>query len=334
MDFFVGNIFKYGVFSSKIRLEASSVCQLKCPECPQASGDMGIIGRGNLKYEDFTGFVDTCPGIKNIEISNWGEIFLNPELGDIIRYAYEKGIKLTAENGVNLNTADDNILEDLVKYGFRALYVSLDGATAATYEMYRRGGDFDKVIGNIRKINFLKKKYDSNYPVLTWQFIVFGHNEHEIPAARSMADGLNMKFKPKLNAHPDFSPVIDKDLVKKEIGMVSRDEYASELNKLYMFPCYQFWFSPMINWDGRLLGCCMNIWKDFGNVFKSGLKKCVGSEEYRYTRKMLLGREKLRDDTPCFYCPIYKEVEKLTSNALCPEFRFMVQILSKRFRSF
>ena len=77
---------KYGV-GDFIRIEASSICQLKCPLCHPAHGELGIAGRGYLRFNDFKNFVDNYPHFKRIELSNNGEIFLNPELEEIIRYA-------------------------------------------------------------------------------------------------------------------------------------------------------------------------------------------------------------------------------------------------------
>jgi hypothetical protein len=44
----------------------------------------------------------------------------------------------------------------------------------------------------------MEGKYRSPYPHLRWQFIVFPHNEHELPKARAMAQELGMRFFAKL----------------------------------------------------------------------------------------------------------------------------------------
>jgi len=68
-----------------------TACQLKCPSCPTASGETGKrIGSGYLKFKNFKEFVDRNKWVSEIELSNWGEIFLNPELLQIIKYAYQK----------------------------------------------------------------------------------------------------------------------------------------------------------------------------------------------------------------------------------------------------
>ena len=51
-----------------------------------------------------------------IELSNFGEIFLNPQLVSLLEYAYRRGVKVSAGNGVNLNTAILQALEAVVKF--------------------------------------------------------------------------------------------------------------------------------------------------------------------------------------------------------------------------
>jgi len=126
-----------------------------------------------------------------------------------------------------------------------------------------------------------------------------------------LAEELNMIFKPKLNALITYSPIKDKEFVKKKSGMevVSRDEYKEKFNKTYLTPCKQLWLIPQINWDGKLLGCCVNKWGDYGNVFKDGLEKCINSEKYLNTKKMLLGIiPKDNESTPCSNCDYFNNI--------------------------
>ena len=102
--------------------------------------------------------------------------------------------------GVNFNHAREHVLEDLVKYQVRRITVSIDGASSETYQKYRVGGDFERVIANVRKLNEYKKAYKSEYPRLRWQFIVFDHNVHELRAAQDMAKSLGMDFYAKPNS--------------------------------------------------------------------------------------------------------------------------------------
>jgi len=293
-----------------LRLEATSSCQLRCPSCPTATGMIRpILGSGYLKFSDFQKLLDENPWIARVELSNYGEMFLNPDLLGIVEYAHRRNVILTADNGVNLNTAKKDVLEGLVKYKFWSLTCSIDGASNETYKGYRVRGNLDKVLEHINKINHYKKEYRSKYPLLTWQFVAFGHNQHEIPMARKLARDLNMKFRLKLTWDDGFSPIRDKDSVRREVALnvSSRDEYQQKYGVDYMRGiCHQLWNLPQINWDGKVLGCCRNFWGDFGgNVFEDGLVPSLNNEKMNYARSMLLGETVAREDIPCTTCDLY-----------------------------
>jgi len=302
-----------------IRLEAATACQLKCPACPTAGGETGKrLGTGFLKFDDFKKVVDENPWVSRIELSNWGEIFLNKDLLKILAYAYKRNVALLAANGTNLNNVSSEVLEGLVKYKLRVLKCSIDGASQKTYVQYRVNGDFDTVIGNIKRINHWKAKYRSEFPKLQWQYIAFGHNEHEIAKARQMAEELNMKFFFKLSWDDlytkEFSPVRNKDLVRKEsgLGVASREEYRQTYGHEFVERkcCSEIWKSPQINFDGRVLGCSINYWGDFGNAFKDGLKETLNNEAITYARDMLKGKVPPKAGIPCTTCKVYHRIEK------------------------
>jgi len=295
---------------AQIRLETSSFCNLRCPSCPTTTGAIiPAVGGGFLRFEDFRDLLDKNPRLKRIELSNYGEIFLNPALPRILELAYKRGVVLTADNGANLNKVRPEVLEGLVKYRLRSMVCSIDGASEATYSVYRVRGKFANVIGNIRKINMLKRRYRSRFPELTWQFVVFGHNEHELPLARAMARVLGMRFYAKLSWDPDFSPVREAKAVGEATGTdaATREEYEALHGQDYMQDiCHQLWDAPQINWDGKVLGCCRNFWGDFGgNAFRDGLTASVNTEQMVHARAMLLGRAPARKDVPCTTCEIY-----------------------------
>jgi len=298
---------------SKVCLDISTKCQLKCPTCPTSNLMIKEgIGSGFLSYEDFERFTRDHPWITRIEISNWGEALLNPYFIKILKCAYEKSITITINNGINFNSASDNVFEAIVKYNVKSITCSIDGASQESYSKYRIKGNFNKVIANIRKLNEYKIKFDCHEPVLTWQYVIFGHNEHEIGKARTMAADLGMKFKLKLSWDDlyvsTFSPIIDKEIIKRETGLEvsTRKEYEEKYGINYAAGCcLNLWKSPNINFDGKLLGCCINYWDYFDNVFEKGLDYCLKSERYQYTKEMLMGLKPERKDIPCINCNVY-----------------------------
>jgi MoaA/NifB/PqqE/SkfB family radical SAM enzyme len=214
-----------------LQIDASSHCQLACPSCPTADGStQPTLGAGHLSLKDFTALLDANPEIEDVELSNYGEMFLNPALPEILRAAFERGVALHADNGVNLNLLRPDALDALIRYRFRSLTVSIEGASSETYAQYRHKGDFDRVIANIRRINEEKRRHQTGFPLLTWQFILFGHNEHEIAAARKMAAELGMGFRAKLSWDDGVSPIRNRELLQIALGtrqITRADHYAA-----------------------------------------------------------------------------------------------------------
>ncbi len=303
------DLFSY-VPPTSVRLSACSACQLSCPACdPHTRPEKrnGVLGWGYLRAKDFAAFIRSNPSVKTIELAHSGEIFLNPELGIIIKDAFEQGVTLTARTGVNLNRVSRQMCEDLVKYHFQFIKVAIDGADEETYAQYRRGGNFTEVINNIRMINFYKEEYNSPFPQLEWQFIPFSHNEHLILKAIKMAQELNMKFSVKLNSKADYAPVRNKELIRHLSGFNSatRAEYSDQYGISPYLSCYQLWTDPQINWDGKMTGCCANYFGEAGNVFQDGLEAVMKSKRYIDMKKTVLGTITPGGDVPCSLCPSY-----------------------------
>ena len=294
----------------RIRIEADSRCQLHCPLCPTGDGRnrKGVVGWGYLTSENFERILDLNPEIEQVELSNWGEIMLNPEIELIIRSAHRRGIKLMARNGVNFNYVSRPVLLAMVECEFRHLTISIDGASQEVYSMFRRGGDLDLVLNNIRELNCLKATNKSIYPELRWQFIAFGHNEHEIERARAMAADLGMEFYVKLNATSDYSPVrnVAEVATSSGTGVSSRAEYRQLTGKPYALPCTQLLSEPQVNWNGVVLGCCRNSAVALGNAFANPIEECQRGELYLKTLRIASGVDENPSGTPCRDCGIYR----------------------------
>jgi MoaA/NifB/PqqE/SkfB family radical SAM enzyme len=297
------------IFPTAIQLDACSVCQLECPLCPSTEGIL-IIGKGSLAFEDFKKLIDRNPWIREVCFANKGEIFLNKELAQILQYAYGKNVSLNMNHGVNLNHASEETLEALVRYQIASLRVSIDGITQETYQRYRVGGNLKRVIENIRRINHYKAKYHSSKPALVFQFIPFGHNEHEMEGARLLARLLNMQISFRLNRMPDVFAVQDHERVMRYVGYVDRDEYLARNGKNYLrCVCYQMWNKPYIAWNGKLFGCCQNVWGIYSdNVFVDNLVDCINNEKMQYARELLMGSKPPRTDIPCLKCRAYRDM--------------------------
>lgn len=287
-----------------LAVDASTACQLDCVDCYMRKKDYDGVGKGMLSADKLIKMVENYPYVQAIELSNNGEALLNPDLTRILEYLYMREIAAYFYNGVNINTASDDLLEAIVKYKVRGMTVSIDGATQEIYEKYRRNGNINTVIENIEKINFFKKKYQSTYPLLIWQYILMNHNECDITKAKEMAKSIGMDIVFKL-AWGNNAPQ-DSEFIRRETGLniIYRDESYPWEDR-----CRELIICPHINWDGELLGCCSAHHQGFGiNVFEEGVENGLNSDKYlRCVEDVLSKKKDIDESTPCGNCQIYYE---------------------------
>lgn len=293
-----------GARPPRIRVEAATACQLRCPSCPTTQGKIARgIGTGFLAPADFRRLLEGAPWVRQVELSNWGEIFLNPHLEELLAIGDACGVALTADNGANFNRVTEAQLQALVRHRLRSMKVSIDGATPETYARYRRGGDLAVVLANLRRLIAIRARQGSPYPALKWQFVLFEHNAHEVEAARELAGELGMRFKVKQAWDDSDTPAEFRGPARSSRR---ETEQATGLPHNQRPICAQLWQAPQVNWDGRLLGCCVNHWGDFGHALRDTLAGALDGEKMTHARQMLMGRAPARDDIPCTQCKHYR----------------------------
>ena len=299
------------IIPTSVRMDVSTICQLRCALC-RAAGDMKRknIGYGFLTFDHFKDLLDENPQIRDVELSNWGEVLLNRELPKMLEYAYQMGVATRIEEGVNLNDAPLETLEALVAFKTRVIRCAIDGVTNETYRRYRIGGDLKRVIANIKAINEFKEKYGSSEPRLIFQFIASSDNLHELEGAVLLSRLLKMEIFFKPNYFPQSIPSHQLELIRKYSAYRDEEEFLQNEGRQYMrHQCYQIWRDPQINWDGRLLGCSRNIWGHYAeNVFQDGFIECLNNKKMDYARRMLMGKAEPTTDIPCVNCSLYRSM--------------------------
>jgi len=293
----------------RIQLDISTWCNLNCPACGMRKINYGKIGAGFLTFKNFKKFIDKNKDlISSIEISNSGEPLLNPEAPQIIKYAYENNIDITIKNGTNFTKVSDELIKALVDYQVKIVYVAIDGASQEVYSRYRRGGDFNIVIDNLKKLITYKKEKNSTYPEIVWQYIVMQTDDDpkEIQKALTLANKLGIKIEFKLTWELDYVPS-NPDKIKELTGLqwLNRKQLPKEHNHSKFHKCKTTYFDEkiVINWNGLWLICCGNKIPTNINVFDIGLEGLFNSLEYMRTKEILNG-EIVDQSHPCFNCGI------------------------------
>ena len=167
-------------------------CQLSCPLC---AGHM-------IRQDGYSMRVMTVPQIEailrkygdtlvRIWLSLWGEPLLNKRLPELIERCKQRDIWVLISTNLSV-PMDEAKAEALVRSGVDSLILSIDGATQASYEIYRKGGDLALVLQNIRLLVEAKRRLGSATPHLYWRYLEFDWNRHEIDAARALAASLGV----------------------------------------------------------------------------------------------------------------------------------------------
>jgi MoaA/NifB/PqqE/SkfB family radical SAM enzyme len=120
---------------------------------------------------------------------NYGEPLLNPDTPKFIRRA--KGYLLPTWLSTSLSVPRFDA-EAYVASGLDYMVLSIDGATQATYEKYRRHGDLQLVFRNLRSLVDAKTRSGRKTPLICWQYLAFEHNVHEIALAIDLARDLGV----------------------------------------------------------------------------------------------------------------------------------------------
>jgi MoaA/NifB/PqqE/SkfB family radical SAM enzyme len=128
-----------------------------------------------------------------IVLWNWGEPFLNPDLFKMIAYA--KSRKIVVHSSTNGQVRFDGASAgELVESGLDSLVFGIDGATPETYVQYRKGGNLERVLENVKTIVRAKERRGSLVPRLTLRFVAMRQNEQELPLAYRLAQELGVDF--------------------------------------------------------------------------------------------------------------------------------------------
>jgi len=272
-----------------ISIEPTTSCNLRCPECPSG---LRSFSRpiGMLAPELNKSIIDQLrKELTYITYYFQGEPYLNKDFLSMVGYASKRNIyTATSSNGHYL---DDDNCKVTIESGLKRLIISIDGTNQSSYEKYRIGGNFNKVIEGTKNIVHWKKKLKSKTPFIVWQFIVFGHNEHEVDDVQKLSkeigvDHLSIKTAQIYNfesgsdllpKNPKYSRYIKKGLSYKiKNGLLSH--------------CWRIWHTCVITLDGKIVPCCFD--KDgtyqLGGLNNHSFKSIWKGVEYSRFRRLIL----------------------------------------------
>jgi MoaA/NifB/PqqE/SkfB family radical SAM enzyme len=269
----------------RYNIDPINVCNLRCPLCPTGLGTLQRE-RGRMSFEAYQKIIDQiAPYACILDLYNWGEPFLHPQIFDMIHYADRHDIFVRLSS--NLNHFDRGMAERTVTSGLHALIVSLDGATEETYQKYRRGGKLSRVVKNVEMLMETKKQTESRLPYVTLRMLINRYNEQEIEDVRQMAADLGVKL---FTIGTLFVDARDKEQADEWLPQNERFSYYDYSSERLqnVWHCADLWEAMVINWDGGISPCCwiQNAEHDFDNILAKPLEDIWNNAAYISARRV------------------------------------------------
>lgn len=274
--------------------QLSTRCNFKCRMCPfgmpreQRPFTFDAV-KGNFPLGLFKKVIDegAAAGLKAIDLSYYNEPLLRRSLPEFIEYAAKRGV-LDIMLSTNAQLLTPGLTERLLDAGLTRFMVSVDATTAATYSRIRIGGDFHKVVNNLKY--FLARKRDRNQelPVTRVSFLKTKINEHEL-------DDFITEWKPLVD-YLSIQELNRFEGLTNELTATTRVRNPD-------FRCHQPWHRMVLRANGDAIPCC-TTWGQrlvMGNVRSQSLVQIWNSRAFQSLR--LLHKEKRYQSHPiCRRC--------------------------------
>jgi MoaA/NifB/PqqE/SkfB family radical SAM enzyme len=302
-----------------IRVDPITACNLRCPLCPTGAGETDRR-REVMSPELFARVLDDFgQHALIVHFWIWGEPLLNARLAELVRLARQRGIATEVSTHLSVRLSEAQI-DALITAGLSWLIVSADAATADTYSQYRRGGDFDLVVGNLRRIVERRRALGSRTPFLEWQFVPLRHNEREMAAAAALARSVGvdgMRYKPaRVDKIANLTFAGDVPAALIEQWMPADGRLAHVLppgGAFHERHCPFLWGTVTVHPDGGIAPCCETSSRrhDLAQLADASGPQFWNSPAYVTARTVALGRDTtLAPGLACHGCKVFSKPER------------------------
>jgi MoaA/NifB/PqqE/SkfB family radical SAM enzyme len=289
-----------------IIIDPINVCNLGCPLCPTGL-NVSDRKKGILKFEKFKKIIDEVKEHAiEVHLYNWGEPTLNKNLVQMLKYCEDNNIWTRISSNLSLKYKDGYI-EELLKSGLNLLHIDVDGLDQEVYAKYRKKGDYNLVMQNIKNIQSIKKKLNLKKPIIELAMLAMSQNEHQHSDFLNMKDelGADVIKIDKLQHNPNMDEKWlpkNKDLIYESYdgGTAKSNSATKEQNK----QCHWPWSGIVINYDGAVNPCCIvdDPKADFSNINLLNIEKIWNSEDYISSRSEFGDKKEITKKTICNVC--------------------------------
>jgi radical SAM protein with 4Fe4S-binding SPASM domain len=327
---------------TELQVEVTGACNLACKMCLVRYRPKLGRREGAMCFHTFKALVDELPALEKVTLQGLGEPLLAPDLFRMIEYAAGRGIRMGFNSNGTLLTRER--AERLVDAGLDWLHISLDGATAETYEAIRHGSRFDVVTRNIRGLVEVMRERAAVRPTVQVVFVAMRRNVPELPELVRLlaAWGVERLWVQNLShSFGDTDPSgayaeirefaaeealwADEDEAEAARTFAEADALAGDLGVELRLPrleeparrprprgtpgCHWPFESAYVTYDGKVQPCCMVMGSDravLGDVNRERFAAVWQNEAYGDFRAGLSGEAPVPE--VCAGCSLYRGV--------------------------
>ena len=185
MDYFQGGI--QPQWPLELFIEVSNVCDLRCAMCPTFSGlntqlhaDISRRHRGFFDLNIIDDKLDEA--LKHalvVHAFGYGEPTLHPQFTTLIKKLGRYDVMVDFfTHGMHL---EDELCEEMVKQRVSKITVSFSGANKDDYENIYLGGDYEKVLASLKRLDRHKKAANAEFPLIVINSLAFKHHVKHLP---------------------------------------------------------------------------------------------------------------------------------------------------------
>ena len=257
--------------------EPTNICNLSCEMCPSGKGLLKRP-RGTADMDLYRKFItENRETLIDIILHFQGEPLMYKQLGEMIAFARQNRIYTMFSTNGQLLAQNIDIIRNARP---DRIIVSLDGLSDETYTKYRVGGKVQNVLNGLEKLSQLPA---NERPFIELQFLVFSHNEHEIPDLQKLKkkyhiDKITLKSAQIYeNSQVDFLPD-NKNFSRYEVS----ESGSFRLKNGIKNQCKRLIFGTVVCFDGRVVPCCFDKDADheLGSIANQSLHEIRNSKKY------------------------------------------------------
>lgn len=257
----------------EIDIEVTSSCDADCIMCPRKAMRRKV---GPMDLDLFKKIIDEAVAldVQELHLNGYGEISVLKNYQEYISYIRQKSRSIK----INLNTNGMRMNEEKARFyvesGVNTVNVTIDGATAATFESIRRHLKLDVVEGNVKRLIEIRNQSGRKYPMVTVNMIGMPQNIHE-------AEMFLAKWK----------GVADRVGISGLVSRIGSVAFANIDDPNWQeTPCFLLW-SQMPVWSDGTVALCCDDWDGKapqGNLKNSTIKEIWTSRRRAGLRKVHL----------------------------------------------